>query len=214
MISSITGVGESSQVKISLHGDMRPTTDDPRLISPQCRDLLPVETVHENPWFCVKNRGGFYTIEYEHPQVLVLPIVDRSSIVMVRAYRPIISDETLELPAGSVNKDETPINGAVREFVEETGIEINEPNRFEMLPPLVHTPRSPCLPYIFQIHLSQQEYDQRAFHDGEIVGVECLKFNDVQNKIGAGEIYIGLQIAILMRFFLKNKIVVFKNGIY
>lgn len=185
---------------------MMPTMDDPRLTEPVCTALLPVETLHNNEWFSVLNRGGYYTIEYNQPQVMILPVVDNKAIVMVRVYRPIIDDITLEIPAGGTQENETPIEAAMREFKEETGITINDKNRFEMLPPLVHMPRSPRLPYYFQVHLSEDEFNDRAMHDNEIDSVECFEFTDILKKIIKGEIFIGLQIAIITRYLLQNAV--------
>lgn len=179
--------------------------NDPRLISPQCFNLTPVETVHENPWFVVRNRKGYFTIEYNMPQVLILPIVDNKAIVMVRVYRPVIVDNTLEIPAGGAKKNESPVEAAARELAEETGIVVVDMNRFEMLPPLIHMPRSPILPYIFQVHLSVHEFSQRKLHDREIESVECFSFDEIVRKINEGEIYIGLQVAILARYLIQNQ---------
>jgi 8-oxo-dGTP pyrophosphatase MutT (NUDIX family) len=141
------------------------------------------------------------------PQVLILPIVDNKAIVMVRVNRPVVADVTLELPAGGANENELPVEAAAREMAEETGIVISELNRFKMLPPLIHMPRSPVLPYIFQINLIWQEFDLRGAHDHEIVAVECFSFDDLLKKIAEGEIYIGLQIAIIVRYFIQNQII-------
>jgi len=80
-----------------------------------CPSLRPIITVHENPWFTVKNRGGYFTTEMKEAQGVVLPIVEKKSIILVRVYRPVIDDETLELPAGgfSLNK-ESPQQGLSR----------------------------------------------------------------------------------------------------
>lgn len=185
---------------------MIPTINDPRLNEPACITLLPVETLHHNAWFSVRNRGGYYTIEYNQPQVMILPIVDNKAVVMVRVYRPVIDDITLEIPAGGTKENEMPIEAAIREFREETGITINDKNRFEMLPPLVHMPRSPRLPYYFQVHLSKDEFKHRAAHDDEIASVEYFEFDEVLRKIIKGEIFIGLQIAIITRYLLQNAI--------
>jgi 8-oxo-dGTP pyrophosphatase MutT (NUDIX family) len=185
---------------------MIPTINDPRLTEPACSTLLPVETLHNNEWFSVRSRGGYYTIEYNQPQVMILPIVENKAIVMVRVYRPIINDITLELSAGGTQKNETPVEAAMREFKEETGITISDKNRFEMLPPLVHMARSPRMPYYFQVHLSGNEFNNRAAHDNEIHSVECFEFTEVLKKIIRGEIYIGLQIAIITRYLLQNAV--------
>ena len=160
----------------------RDLLDDPRLVTAQCSNLTLVETVHENPWFSVRNRKGYFTIEYNMPQELILPIVDNNAIVMVRADRPVVADITLEIPAGSAKDNELPVEAAAREMAEETGIVISGLNRFQMLPPFIHMPRSPNLPYIFQIHLAKQEYDLRKEHDQEIAGVECFSFDEILRK--------------------------------
>lgn len=185
----------------------RDLLDDPRLVTAQCISLTPVETVHENPWFSVRNRKGYFTIEYNMPQVLILPIVDNNAIIMVRVDRPVVAEITLELPAGGAKDSEFPVEAAAREMAEETGIVVTDLNRFNMLPPLIHMPRSPVLPYIFQINLAQQEYTLRKDHDHEIAGVECFSFDNILKKIAMGEIYIGLHIAIIVRFFIQNRII-------
>lgn len=182
-----------------------PKTNDPRLVSAQCTSLTPVETIHTNPWFSVRNRKGYFTIEYNMPQVLILPIVDNKAIIMVRVNRPVVADVTLELPAGGANENESPVEAASRELAEEAGIVISDLHRFKMLPPLIHTPRSPVLPYIFQIHLTEQEFDLRGVHDHEITGVACFSFDEILQKIERGMIYIGLHIAIIVRFLINNK---------
>src|SRR3990172_493227 len=126
----------------------RDLLNDLRPVSAQCISLTPVETIHTNPWFSVRNRKGYFSIEYNMPQVLILPIVDNKAIVMVRVDRPVIADITLELPAGGAKDNESPVEAAAREMVEETGIVVTDLNRFNMLPPLIHMPRSPILPYI------------------------------------------------------------------
>ena len=184
-----------------------PTVDDPRQTTPQCHSLQPVLTVHSNPWFSVKNRGGYFTIEDNTPQVQILPIVENRAVAMVRVYRPVVADNTLELPAGGIHNDELPAEAAAREFHEEKGIFIPDLNRFEMLPPLIHMSRNPFLPYVFQIRLTQHEYDLRKDHDHEISDVACFSYEEILQKIGRGEIYVGLQIAIIMRYFICNQII-------
>jgi len=143
-------------------------------------------------------------VEYNCPQVVVLPILDERFIILVRAKRPLIDDSTLELPAGGARPNETPVQAAARELAEETGIEIQDLTRFQILPPLSVTPRYPFLVYIFQVNVLHAEYDLRHFHDDEIVSVECLSFDEIRRLIVAGEIYIALPIAILGKFLLSN----------
>ena len=57
-----------------------------------------------------------------HPgAVVILPLLDPGRIVMVRNHRCSIDRELLELPAGTCEPDEEPIETASRELIEETG---------------------------------------------------------------------------------------------
>jgi len=179
--------------------------DDPRMIGPQCLFLQPVLTIHENKWFSLVNRGGYYTLEYHQPQVVILPVVDNDSIVIVRVNRPILKDNPLELPAGGARENESPLGAAARELQEEAGIKIDELDRFQLLPPIAISPnRYPILPWIYQVGVSKEEFENRDPHDDEIVNVECLTFEEVKNKINQGEIYVGLPMAIICRFLLMD----------
>lgn len=184
---------------------MNISIDDPRMIGPQCLSLQPVSTEHINPWFSLKNRGGYYTLEYHQPQVAVLPVVDNHSIVMVRVKRPVLDDTPLELPVGGANLNETPKRAAVRELQEETGIQIDRIDRFSLLTSIAISPnRYPVLPWIYQIDISQNEFDTREQHDEEITSVECLNYEEVKSKILGGGIYISLVIAIVSRFLFSK----------
>ena len=182
--------------------------DDPRLSAPQCPLLTPVSTVHINKWFVVRDRGGYFTVEYKQPQVIILPIIDNHSILMVRVKRPVIADNTLELPAGGAKKNEAPIDAAVREFAEETGIEIENKSRFIPEAPFSVSPnRVPTLIHIFQITLTQAEYDSRRSHDDEIVNVVCYRFEEMKKMLVQGKIYISVPAAIIGRYLLKECII-------
>jgi ADP-ribose pyrophosphatase len=161
-------------------------------------------TVHKNPWFDVCNRGGYFTIEYSQPQVIILPVVDNKFIVMVRVKRPVIADATLELPAGGINHDETPFEGAAREMHEETGIHI-ETHRFIPLIPLSNSPnRNPNLIHIFKVKIAQSEYEQRKDHDHEIDSVGMFRFDEIREMIIDGQIFIGVPLAVIGRFLLEQ----------
>ncbi len=57
-----------------------------------------------------------------HPgAVVILPLMADDRIVMIRQYRHAVEEELLELPAGTIEPDEPPIETARRELIEETG---------------------------------------------------------------------------------------------
>jgi 8-oxo-dGTP pyrophosphatase MutT (NUDIX family) len=177
---------------------------DPRLTEIACVDLQPVKLVHENPWFAVRNRGGYFTVEYHLPQVIVLPIVERRAVVMVRAKRPVLGDCTLELPAGCAERGETPAEGCVRELLEETGIAISA-QRLIAMPPLAASPnRMPVLVYTFRVHLTLEEFDRRGKHDNEIESVELIELDEAVRMIASGAIYVAIPVAMIGTYLMAR----------
>lgn len=178
---------------------------DPRLSTLACPELVPVETLHENPWYSVRNRGGFFTVENRLRQVVVLPVVNQDSIAMVRVKRPVINDTPLELPAGALEKDEDVATGAARELLEETGIKVTNLDRFISMAPIsVSSTRNPNLSYIFKVDISEKEYVNRQPHDDEIYSVERFAINDLAKKMASGEIYVSLALAVLGIFLTSR----------
>jgi len=181
------------------HGDW-----DERLTSIACPGLTPVATLHENGWFTVRNRGGYFTTEYHLAQVIVLPVVEDAGIVMIRAKRPVIGDTTLELPAGAIEKGELPVAGAAREFAEETGITIPEA-RFQAMAPMSTLPnRMPKLVYVFRVDLSLQEFERRKPHDSEVESVHCVPLGQVVDLITTGGIYVALPVAVIASYLFSR----------
>lgn len=177
---------------------------DERLTSIACPGLTPVATLHENEWFTVRNRGGFYTTEYHLAQVIVLPVVEDAGIVMIRVKRPVIGDTTLELPAGAIEKGELPVAGAAREFAEETGIVIPEA-RFQAMAPMSTSPnRMPKLVYVFRVDLSLQEFERRKPHDSEVESVHYVPLGQVVEFITTGGIYVALPVAVIASYLFSR----------
>jgi len=177
---------------------------DRRLTGIACPSLQPVELVHENPWFAVRNRGGYFTLEYHLPQVIVLPVVERRAVVMVRAKRPVLDDCTLELPAGCAERGEAPAAGCARELAEETGIAVDA-RRLVPMPPLAASPnRMPVLLYAFRVDLAQEEFDRRGQHDEEIQSVELIALDEAVRMIASGAIYVAIPVAMIGIYLLTR----------
>lgn len=177
---------------------------DNRLTEIACPDLKPVDLLHENEWFALRNRGGYFTMEYHLQQVIVLPIVDGTDVVMVRAKRPVLGDITLELPAGCAEEGEAPEAGAARELAEETGIAVDA-GRMIPMPPLAGSPnRIPYLLYVFRIELSRAEYEKRVPHDDEIERVELVSLKSIPGLIERGALYVAVPIAVLSTYLLNR----------
>ncbi|MDR4494373.1 MAG: NUDIX hydrolase [Nitrospirales bacterium] len=78
--------------------------------------------IQEESWTNLSATHGrpFYRID-SAPGVLVWALTQQEEIILVRQFRPALRKYTLEFPAGSMEKGETPDESAARELLEETG---------------------------------------------------------------------------------------------
>jgi 8-oxo-dGTP pyrophosphatase MutT (NUDIX family) len=170
-----------------------------------CTDLLPVETVHENPWFAVRDRAGYFTVDYRDAHVTVLPVIEHRSVVMVRVKRPVISDCPLEFPGGMGQPQEDPAAVAVRELGEETGISIADPKRFRPLPPIaISSTRMPKLVYAYRVDITRAEFESRKAHDAEVEEIVELDFKSLTQLVANGGLYVSLPLAVSARFLASR----------
>jgi ADP-ribose pyrophosphatase len=61
-----------------------------------------------------------------HPgAVAILPFDEDGNVLMIRQFRPAVNGWLLEIPAGTLEAGERPLNCAKRELIEETGFAAN-----------------------------------------------------------------------------------------
>jgi len=74
----------------------------------------------------MRNGQAGKRIRLEHPEAAaVIPYVTDDEIIMVKQYRYALGQETLEIPAGKLDRGESPEECAKRELLEETGYEMD-----------------------------------------------------------------------------------------
>lgn len=83
------------------------------------------KTVFTTPWFQVQEsasgeRHPHYSIN-SPDFVCIIAVTEKNELLLVRQFRHAVAEMTLELPAGHVEKDETPEQAARKELLEETG---------------------------------------------------------------------------------------------
>jgi ADP-ribose pyrophosphatase len=141
-----------------------------------------------------------------HPgAVVILPILPEDRIVLIRNRRYAIGPQyLLELPAGTLEKNEDPINCAGRELLEETGYLAGR------LQPLGNFYSSPGILseklYAFAAYdLEQQAASPEA---GEEIEVHEVRLAEAIEMIRDGRIHDGKTIATLLmyeRFFREDR---------
>lgn len=81
-------------------------------------------------WLALKKRGQFEFVERVRSSgvVVIYPVTDKNEVVLVEQWREAVKKNCIELPAGLVGdeahfSEETFLDAAKRELVEETGFE-------------------------------------------------------------------------------------------
>jgi 8-oxo-dGTP pyrophosphatase MutT (NUDIX family) len=161
--------------------------------------------LHKNPFFSVQVYDDLFTIRFSSEQVIVLAVVDDSHIVFIQSIRPVFNCSLMELPAGAVDSEEKVEDAALREFLEETGIAIEDVNRLISLPALNVLPnRTNQMLNVFQLGITRKEYEDRIHHDSEVEGVFLLSFQEVITKINQGEFFISPFVAVCLTYIVNS----------
>jgi ADP-ribose pyrophosphatase len=132
-----------------------------------------------------------------HPgAVVILPFLDAETILLIRNRRVSIDETLTELPAGTLEKNEDPINCAGRELVEETG---HLAGRLKAIGTLYPSPG--VLSERMYLFAAYDLEPARANPDeGEEIEVVPTKWADAIEQIGAGEIVDGKTIATILKY--------------
>ena len=140
-----------------------------------------------------------------HPgAVVILPIMPNGTVVLIRNYRYAIAADLLELPAGTLEKNETPMNSAGRELLEETGYVAGR------MQPLVNFYSSPGIltEKMYCFVATDLTHEGQQLEDGEEIELAPTPYDEAMDLIASGNIVDGKTIAALLmydRFFKGRK---------
>jgi len=82
--------------------------------SPRCdykHDKIQSSSGEESDYYYVETPGS----------VLIVPVTNEGKLILVRQFRYLQDKVGVEFPGGGINKDESPLEAAKRELLEETG---------------------------------------------------------------------------------------------
>ena len=166
---------------------------------------LKAKEIHRTSHFKLLDKDDFQVVEYHSPQVITLPVVNHSGIVLCKVFRKPLGQAIWELPAGGVVNGETIEQGALREFREETGVQIFDESRLTPLSSFIVSPnRLPMFPAIFQLQLTYEDFADRLPHDDEIDTVKLFPLSVVKKMINSNEICSTILLSVLCRFILAE----------
>jgi len=122
--------------------------------------------------------------------IMVLPITADQNVVMVRQYRHGIEDVCLELPGGLVDPaDASPLEGARRELIEETGYDVEALEQIGRCYPQPALLANECL---FFLGLRAAPVRPQALDAGEDVEIVVVPLTAIPAMIADGRIAHGM----------------------
>ena len=149
------------------------------------RDTVKLPNGHETTREWVRHPGAS----------AVLPILPGGDIVLVKQYRYPVGQVTLEVPAGKLDKNEDPINCAIRELEEETGFVADKIKKLTTIATTVGFSDEVIHLYVAE-DLSAGKFNP---DDDEFINVVKMPFAEALKKIETGEIFdVKTIISILM----------------
>lgn len=87
----------------------------------------PIINVTEKKYrYDIINEEMDFTIVKMNNWSLIVPVTDKNEFIIVKQFRAGTESDTFEFAGGSIDKDESPINAAKRELLEETGATADE----------------------------------------------------------------------------------------
>ena len=131
----------------------------------------------------------------DHPgAVAIVPINDNSEVILVRQYRYPAGQRLLEIPAGTLEPDESPDATAQRELQEEIGF---ASRNLRALGGFFASPGF-CTEFIYLYLARDLVPSKLEGDDDEDINVETIPFSRVDQLIRHGEIQDGKSIAALL----------------
>jgi ADP-ribose pyrophosphatase len=132
-----------------------------------------------------------------HPgAVVILGLLTNRQVLLIRNRRYAVGETLLELPAGTLEKNEDPMNCAGRELLEETGYLAGR------LKPIGTYFTSPGIlsekMYAYAAYDLQER--KTALEEGEEIEVEPTAFGEALRMIGDGRIQDAKTIATLLMY--------------
>lgn len=132
-----------------------------------------------------------------HPgAAVVLPILGDGQVVLIKNYRFAVGQDLLELPAGTIDRPEPPVECARRELAEETGYQAG---KLEELVSFYSTPGF-CTEHLHAFVATGLVSGARSLEPGERIRNTPMRYEEALRAIGDGRIADGKTIVTLLYY--------------
>lgn len=139
-----------------------------------------------------------------HPgAVAILPFLDENTVVMIRNERYAVQETLWELPAGTLEINEQPLETAKRELLEETGYRATH---MHAMTQLLSTPGF-CTEKMHAYVATDLSLEKQSLDESEKISVHPLPIKEVMEMIHKGDIIDAKTIAIFLYYqqFIQKK---------
>lgn len=128
----------------------------------------------------------------QHPgAAAMVPMLNPTDVILIKQYRHAIREFIWEIPAGTLDPEESPLNCARRELIEETGYSAADWYQLGTI-----TPLPGCSDERIHIFLaSDLKAAEQNLDDDEMLKVHQIKFEEALQMILNGEISDGKTIS-------------------
>ena len=134
----------------------------------------------------------------QHPgAAAMVPILNQTEIVLIKQYRHAIREFIWEIPAGTMDPEESAIHCAKRELIEEIGYSANDWHQLGTI-----TPLPDCTDECIHIFLASDLLPAKQdLDDDEMLNVHIMELSKALEMILSGEIQDGKTISGLFLAF-------------
>lgn len=121
----------------------------------------------------------------------IVPLTENKTLLMIKQYRHAVGDFIWEIPAGTLDPDETPLHCAKRELIEETGFSARAWQKLGEITPLPgYSDERIHIFLATNLTPASQDLDM-----DEILHVHRVGFDDAVDMVHRGEIEDGKTIS-------------------
>jgi ADP-ribose pyrophosphatase len=150
------------------------------------------KVVYKSKYFKVKEQEVIlpnkkkkkYSIVERRPISVILPITEKKELYIISQYRTLYNKRLLEAIAGHADGEETPLEAAKRELMEETGISARQWEEVARVEASASVIKS-----TMNIFLAKElDFDKPRPEDNENIELRKITIDEALKKISEGEI--------------------------
>lgn len=170
--------------------------------------ILQTKTVHKNPYFQVRKdivfyqgkKNNWYSVD-KSPFVIIIPLSNKNKIYLVGQWRYCVKKYSWEIPKGTIDKNEKPLQAAKRELEEETGLRAK---KWKLLGSFYVGPG--CFNQLCYVFLAKDLVKQeRKPPELEELKVKEVSLKEINQLIKKNKIFDGPTIGSLYKLGLDKK---------